>query len=65
MLLWGGFGYGVSIIMMDVVGIGGGGRVEGFGGGEKVRETGGSGIIIGKILCLFLLRKKCILLAPF
>ena len=31
---------------------------------EKVRETGGSGLIIGKILCLFLLRKLPILLAP-
>ena len=30
---------------------------------EKVRETGGSGMIIGEILCLFLLRKLPILLA--
>ena len=31
---------------------------------EKVRETGGSGMIIGEILCLFLLRNFPILLAP-
>ena len=31
---------------------------------EKVRETGGTGMIIGEILCLFLLRKLPILLAP-
>ena len=31
---------------------------------EKVRETGGSGMIIGEILCLFFLRKLPILLAP-
>ena len=31
---------------------------------EKVRETGGSGMIIGEILCLSLLRKLPILLAP-
>ena len=30
---------------------------------EKVRETGGSGMIISEILCLFLLRKLPILLA--
>ena len=30
----------------------------------KVRETAGSGMIIGGILCLFLLRKLPILLAP-
>ena len=30
---------------------------------EKVRETGGIGMIIGEILCLFLLRKLPILLA--
>ena len=32
---------------------------------EKVRETGGSGMIISEILCLSLLRKLPILLAPF
>ena len=31
---------------------------------EKVRETGSSGMIIGEILCLFLLRKFPVLLAP-
>ena len=31
---------------------------------KKVRETGGIGMIIGGILCLFLLRKFHILLAP-
>ena len=31
---------------------------------EKVRETGSSGMIIGELLCLFLLRKLPILLAP-
>ena len=31
---------------------------------EKVRETGGSGMIIGDILILFSLRKLPILLAP-
>ena len=31
---------------------------------EKVRGTGGSRMIIGNILCLFLLRKIPILLAP-
>ena len=31
---------------------------------EKVRETGGSGMIIGEILCLFLLRKLPISLPP-
>ena len=31
---------------------------------EKVRETGGSGMIIGEILCVSLLRKFPILLAP-
>ena len=30
----------------------------------KARETGSSGMIIGEILCLFLLRKLPILLAP-
>ena len=32
---------------------------------DKVRETDGSVMIIGEILCLFLLRKLHILLAPF
>ena len=31
---------------------------------EKVREKGGSGMIIGEILCLLLLQKIPILLAP-
>ena len=31
---------------------------------KKARETGGIGIIIGEILCLFLLRKLPILIAP-
>ena len=31
---------------------------------EKVRETGGSRMIIGEILCLFLLQKFLLLLAP-
>ena len=31
---------------------------------EKARETGGIGMIIGEILCLFSLRKLNILLAP-
>ena len=31
---------------------------------EKVRETGGIGMIIGGILCLFLLQKFPIFLAP-
>ena len=31
---------------------------------EKARVMGGSGVIIGDILCLFLLRKLPILLAP-
>ena len=31
---------------------------------EKLRETGGSGMIIGEILCLFLLQRLPILLAP-
>ena len=31
---------------------------------EKVRETGGSGMIISGILCLFLLQKLPILLPP-
>ena len=30
---------------------------------EKARETGGIGMIIGEILCLFLLRKLSILLS--
>ena len=32
---------------------------------EKAREMGGIGMIIGEILCLFLLRKLPILLSPF
>ena len=32
---------------------------------EKARETGGIGMIISEILCLFLLRKLHILLSPF
>ena len=31
---------------------------------EKARETGGMGMIIGEILCLFLLKKLPIFLAP-
>ena len=31
---------------------------------EKARETGGIGMIIGEILCLFLLRSLPILLSP-
>ena len=31
---------------------------------EKERETGGIGMIIGDILCLFLLQKLPILIAP-
>ena len=31
---------------------------------EKARETGGIGMIIGEILCLFLLQKLPILLSP-
>ena len=32
---------------------------------KKVRETGGSGMIIGGILCLFLLRKLPICKQPY
>ena len=59
----GGDGDMVTISMVKAVGISGGGQVEGLGGGEKVRLMGGSGIIIGEILCLFLLLKLPILLA--
>ena len=31
----------------------------------KVKETGGRGVIISEILCLFLLKTFSILLAPF
>ena len=50
------------MLMMEAVGIGGGGRVQGLGGGGKMRETGGIGMIISEILCLFLLQKLPILL---
>ena len=52
------------MLMVEAVGIGGGGRVEGLEGGGKAREMGGIGMIIGEILFLFLLRKFPILLAP-
>ena len=42
----------------------GGGGLRDYEAAEKVRETGGRGMIIGEILCLFLLRKLPILLAP-
>ena len=39
-------------------------KLRDFEAVEKVRETGGSGMIIGDILCLFLIQKFPILLVP-
>ena len=52
----------------DAKGGGGGDKRKRRSGGtqdavEKVRETGGNGMIIDELLCLFLLRKLPILLA--
>ena len=60
----GGCGHGITMLIVEAVGIGGGGRVEGLEGGEKLREMGGSGKIIGYILCFLFLQKFPILLAP-
>ena len=51
------------MLMTEAVGVGKG-RVEGLGGGGKGEKTGGRGMIIGKILCLFLLQQFPLLLAP-
>ena len=60
----GGCGYGITMPIGEAVGISGEGGVGGIRGGGKVRETGGSGMTIGEIFCLFLLQKLPILLAP-
>ena len=52
------------MLMVEAVGIGGGVIIEGIGGVEKARETGGIGMIIGDILCLFLLQTLSIFLSP-
>ena len=52
------------MLMGQAVGIGGGRRVEGIGGGGKCERNGWRGMIIGEILCLFLLQKLPILLDP-
>ena len=57
----GGCGYGVTMLMVEAVGNGGGGQVEGLGGVGKGERNG---MIVGEILCLFLLRKLPILLVP-
>ena len=60
----GGCGHGITMLMVEVVGIGGGDELKDSEVVGKARETGGIGMIIGEILCLFLLRKLPILLAP-
>ena len=37
----GGYGHGITMLIVEAVGIGGGGRVEGLGGGRKVKRNGG------------------------
>ena len=61
----GGWGYGVTMLMVEAVGISGGGHSNIFEAVEKARETGCIGMIIGDILCLFLLQKLPILIDPF
>ena len=46
-------GYEIMILTIEAVGGGGRGRSEVFVAGGKVRETGGSGMVISEILCLF------------
>ena len=35
-----GCGHGITMLIMEAVGIGGGGRVEGLGGGRKGKRNG-------------------------
>ena len=39
-MIQGECGYGVTMLTMEVVGNGGGGKVEGFSGGEKGERNG-------------------------
>ena len=36
----GGYGHGITMLIVEAVGIGGGGRVEGLGGGRKGKRSG-------------------------
>ena len=60
----GGCGRGITMLMLDTAGISKGGRVEGLEVVEKESETRDIGMIIGEILCLFLIQKFPLLLAP-
>ena len=52
------------MLMVEAVGIGGEDELRDSEVVEKARETGGIGMIIGEILCLFLLRNLPVFLAP-
>ena len=60
----GGYGYGFTMLTMDVVGNVGGGRVEGFGGGGQGERNVRFGVAIGEILCLFVFIISSLLLLP-
>ena len=59
-----GCGYDVTIMKMEAVGMAEEEDLRDLEAVEMVKETGDSGMIIGEILCLFLLQKLPILLAP-
>ena len=60
----GGCGHGITMLMVEAVGSAEEDELKDSEVVEKARETGGIGMIIGGILCLFLLRKLPILLSP-
>ena len=64
-LRWGGCGHGITILMVEAVGIAEEDELRDSEVVGKARETGGIRMIIGEILCLFLLKKLPILIAPF
>ena len=63
-MLRGGCGYGVTMLMVEALGSAEEDELRDSEAVEKVREMGGSGMIISEILCLFLLQKLPVLLAP-
>ena len=59
-----GCGYDVTIMKMEAVGMAEVEDLRDLEAVEMVKETGDSGMIIGEILCLFLLQNFPILLVP-
>ena len=60
----GGCGHGITMLIVEAGGSVEEDKLRDSEVVKKVRETGGIGTIIGEILCLFLLQKFPILVAP-